>query len=101
MNPKIISEFQQLLGEKSVLHEPEHLALYEYDGALDRGRPDLVVFPTTTEQVSAIVRIANREKMPFHARGAGTGLSGGAIADQGGIMIAMARMKEVEIDAPN
>jgi glycolate oxidase len=100
-NSRLIREFEQLLGPRSVLHEPEHLALYEYDGALDRGRPDLVVFPTTTEHVSAIVRVANREKMPFHARGAGTGLSGGAIADQGGIMVAMARMKKIEIDAPN
>lgn len=101
MNPKLVGEFQQLLGAKSVLHEPEHLALYEYDGALDRGRPDLVVFPRSTQDVGAIVKIANRERMPFHVRGAGTGLSGGAIADQGGIMIAMARMKKCEIDAPN
>lgn len=101
MNPTLIHELEQLLGPKSVLHEPEHLAMYEYDGALDRGRPDLVVFPRTTQDISAVVRIANREKIPFHARGAGTGLSGGAIADQGGIMIAMTRMKKFEIDAAN
>ena len=53
------------------------------------------------EQVSAIVKVANREKIPFTARGAGTGLSGGTVADQGGIMLAMSRMKKIEIDAPN
>ncbi len=97
----LVRGFEQLLGPRSVLHEDQHLALYEYDGSIERGRPDLVVFPTTTAHVSAIVKIAKREKIPFHARGAGTGLSGGTVADQGGIMIAMARMKRIEIDAPN
>jgi glycolate oxidase len=98
---KLIREFERLLGPRSVLYTDEQLSLYEYDASIERGRPELVVFPRTTEHVSAIVRIANRERMPFQARGAGTGLSGGTVADQGGIMIAMARMKEIEIDAPN
>jgi glycolate dehydrogenase FAD-linked subunit len=98
---KLIREFEQILGPRSVLHTDEQLSLYEYDGSIERGRPDLVVFPRTTEHVRAIVKIANRERLPFQARGAGTGLSGGTVADQGGIMIAMARMKKIEIDAPN
>ncbi|MBI3914947.1 MAG: FAD-binding protein [Chloroflexi bacterium] len=98
---KLIREFESILGPESVLHLDQDLALYEYDGALDRGRPDVVVLPATTEQVVAIVRVAAREKIPFHARGAGTGLSGGAIADQGGIMLAMARMKKISIEADN
>ncbi|MGB8645209.1 MAG: FAD-linked oxidase C-terminal domain-containing protein [Anaerolineae bacterium] len=97
----LIREFERLLGPHSVLHTDEALSLYEYDGSIERGRPDLVVLPRTTQQVSAIVKIAVREKIPFQARGAGTGLSGGMVADQGGIMIAMARMKKIEIDAPN
>ncbi len=71
---RLIREFEQLLGPRSVLHEDQHLALYEYDGSIERGRPDLVVFPTTTAHVSAIVKIANREKIPFHARGAASWL---------------------------
>ncbi|MBI3740894.1 MAG: FAD-binding protein, partial [Chloroflexi bacterium] len=99
--PRLRREFEKILGPNSVLHHDQDLALYEYDGALDRGRPDFVVFPRTTQDVAHIVRVANREKIPFHARGAGTGLSGGAIADQGGIMIALARMKKIVIDAEN
>ncbi len=98
---KLIREFERLLGPRSVLSTDEQLSLYEYDGSIERGRPDLVVFPYTTDHVSVIVGIANRERIPFQARGAGTGLSGGTVADQGGIMIAMARMKGIEIDAPN
>ncbi len=98
---QLVREFEQLLGPKSVLHKDIDLALYEYDGALDRGRPDLVVFPRTTEDVAQIVRVAHREKIPVTPRGAGTGLSGGSVADQGGILIAMARMKKIEIDAEN
>jgi glycolate oxidase len=97
----LVREFEGLLGPRSVLFTDEQLSLYEYDGSIERGRPDLVVFPRTTEQVSAIVKVANRENIPFQARGAGTGLSGGTVADQGGIMIAMARMKEIEIDEAN
>ncbi len=98
---KLVREFEQLLGPRSVLHEPQDLALYEYDGSIERGRPDFVVFPRTAEQVSGIVKIANREGLPFQPRGAGTGLSGGTVADQGGITLAMSRMKKIEIDAPN
>jgi glycolate oxidase len=99
--PRLVREFEQLLGPRSVLHRDVDLALYEYDGSIERGRPDLVVFPRSAEQVSAIVRIANREGVPFQPRGAGTGLSGGTVADQGGIMLAMSRMRKIEIDAPN
>lgn len=99
--PNLARELEQLLGPRSVLFEDQDLALYEYDGSIERGRPDLVVFPRTTEHVSAIVRIANREVLPFQPRGAGTGLSGGTVADQGGITLAMSRMKRIDIDVPN
>src|SRR5512141_2467151 len=98
---KLVREFEQLLGPRSVLYAPQDLAWYEYDGSIERGRPDFVVFPRSAEQVSAIVKIANREGLPFQPRGAGTGLSGGTIADQGGITLAMSRMKKIEIDPPN
>lgn len=97
----LVRELEEVLGPRSVLWEDQDLALYEYDGSIERGRPDLVVFPRTAEQVSAVVKIANREALPFQPRGAGTGLSGGTVADQGGITIAMSRMKAIKIDAPN
>src|ERR1041384_5513484 len=92
----------KLLGPRSYLDRPEELTLYEDDGGVDKHQPDLVVFPKTTEQVAAIVRIAHEFGVPFVGRGAGTGLSGGAIPREGGIMIAFARMNRIlEIDLEN
>jgi glycolate oxidase len=76
--------------------------LYEYDGLSSLGQPDVVVFPRTTEHVVEIAKLAEREKVPVVARGAGTGLSGGAVATEGGIVIGFSRMKEIlEIDIEN
>src|SRR5918911_1741033 len=91
-----------LLGPRGYLDRPEDLTLYEYDGGVDKHRPDLVVFPRNTEDVSAIVKTAREFGVPFVGRGAGTGLSGGAIPREGGIMIAFARMNRIlEIDLEN
>src|SRR3974390_596554 len=101
-NPSIIPEMKRLLGASNVLDQPEDLILYEYDGSVEKGRPDLVVFPHTTAQVSQIVKVANRYQLPIVGRGAGTGLSGGALARSGGVMIVFARMNKIlEIDGPN
>src|SRR5690349_24323348 len=91
-----------VLGPRGCLHRAEDLTLYEYDGGVDKHRPDLVVFPRTTEDVVAIVRIAREYDVPFVGRGAGTGLSGGAIPLEGGLMIAFARMNRIlDIDLEN
>lgn len=88
-----------LLGPRGYLDKPEDLALYEYDGSVDKGRPDMVVFPRSREDVVAIVRIAAEHGVPLVGRGAGTGLSGGAIPRQGGLIVGFARMNRiVEID---
>ncbi len=85
-----------------MLHAPEDLLVYEYDATIERGLPEAVVLPDTAEQVAAAVRIARREGVPVTARGAGTGLSGGAIACEGGVVIATARLNRIlEIDAEN
>ena len=92
----------RLLGPRGYLDHPEDLALYEYDGGVDKHRPDLVVFPRSTEDVVAIVRAAAEYQVPFVGRGAGTGLSGGAIPREGGITVAFARMNRIlEIDLEN
>ncbi len=76
--------------------------LYEYDALSSLRQPDAVVFPTTTEQVVRLVKLAARENVPVVARGAGTGLSGGAVASEGGIVLSFARMREIlEIDLEN
>src|SRR5882757_3596319 len=102
MNSNLVREFENLLDTASVLYRPEDLLLYEYDGSVEKGRPNLVVFPTTTEQVSRIVKLAAEHHLPIVGRGAGTGLSGGALARTGGVMIVFARMNRIiELDAEN
>src|SRR5215469_6036562 len=102
MNAAIIAELQSFLGPGNVLHRPEDLALYEYDGSVDRARPELVVFPSSTGHVSRIVKLAAKQDIPIVGRGAGTGLSGGALARGGGIMVAFGRMNRIlEVDYEN
>ena len=102
MQPPLHQRVEQLLGPRGYLYKPEDLTLYEYDGGVDKSRPDLVVFPQSTADVVAIVKLAAEYNLPIVGRGAGTGLSGGAIARAGGIVISFARMNQIlEIDLPN
>jgi len=96
-------ELEAILGSGAVLSDPDELLVYESDGlTLFRALADFVVFPTSAEHVSAIVKLANREKLPFVARGAGTGLSGGCLPTEGGIVISLMRMNRVlEVDYDN
>ena len=91
-----------LLGPRGYLDRPEDLTLYEYDGSVDKHRPDLVVFPRSTEEVVAIVKITREHGVPIVGRGAGTGLSGGAIPREGGVLIGFSRMNKIlSIDLEN
>jgi len=91
-----------VVGPKGYLDKPEDLLLYEYDGSIDKSRPELVIFPRTTEDVVAIVKITNEFGIPIVGRGAGTGLSGGAIPRAGGVTIGFSRMNRIlEIDLEN
>src|ERR1700734_310841 len=102
MKPALLRDLKSLLGDASVLHRPEELLLYEYDGSVELARPNCVVFPRNTKDVVGIVHIANRHQTPIVGRGAGTGLSGGALARQGGILIVFSRMNRIlEVDAAN
>jgi glycolate oxidase len=96
-------ELETLVGAGGVLSEPDELLVYESDGlTLFRALADFVVFPTSAEQVAAVVRLANRENVPFVARGAGTGLSGGCLPAEGGLVISLMRMNRVlEVDYEN
>ncbi len=85
-----------------MLSQPGDLKLYEYDGGVDKSLPEVVVFPRTTEDVVALVKLAQRHNLAIVGRGAGTGLSGGAIARAGGMIISFARMNRIlEIDIEN
>lgn len=102
MPPAATEELIRLLGPRGVLHTAQDLSLYEYDGGVDKHVPEVVVFPRSTSDVVEIVRIGNRHNVPFIGRGAGTGLSGGAIPRSGGITVAFARMNRIlEIDLEN
>src|SRR5256712_4316077 len=94
---------EAIVGPGGVLSDPDELMVYESDGlTLFRALDDFVVFPTSAEHVSAIVKVPNRENLPFVARGAGTGLSGGCLPTEGGIVISLMRMNRVlEVDYDN
>ncbi|MFH0944038.1 MAG: FAD-linked oxidase C-terminal domain-containing protein [Planctomycetota bacterium] len=98
-----LSEFAQIVGAEHVLHTREETFVYECDGLTHaRSRPAAVVLPRTTDEVSRLVKVLVRERIPFVARGAGTGLSGGALCPHGGVTIETARMNRVlEVDAFN
>src|SRR6266700_4234420 len=103
LKPAIAAELRTILGAEGVIDKHEQLRTYESDGLTNfRVVPALVVLPTSTEQVQAVVRICHREHIPFVPRGSGTGLSGGALPTEGGIVISLARMKQIlKIDFPN
>ena len=95
-----VRELQLALGDGHVIAEPEQLLVYECDGLTGhRAIPELVVLPGSTEDVQDVVQACNRERVPFVARGAGTGLSGGATPLAGGVVVSLARMNRIlEID---
>lgn len=102
MDSRLLHGLKKLLGADGVLNKPEDLVLYEYDGSVEVARPDCVVFPRNTADVVEIVRLANRHRVPLVGRGAGTGLSGGALAREGGIVTSFARMNRIlEVDVEN
>jgi glycolate oxidase len=103
MNRHLLQTFRTIVGEGGVISSPEDLHTYECDGLTNfRVMPLAVLLPGDTQQVQAIVRICHRERIPFVARGSGTGLSGGALPVENGIVISLARMNRIlEVDLPN
>jgi glycolate oxidase subunit GlcD len=100
---QLVEELKNVLDEHRVLSEPDELLVYECDGlTYHKRRPRAVVFPQTTAEVSAVVKLLSRHSIPFVARGAGTGLSGGAVAEHNGVIIELARMNRLlKIDYEN
>jgi glycolate oxidase len=97
-----ISELEAALGKSNVISSAEDLIVFEYDGTIEKGQPQVVVFPSSAQDVAAAVKVARKYDLPVVPRGAGTGLSGGAVAAVGGVLIAMTRMKRVlEVDVEN
>ena len=101
-SPALIDELRRAVGDRNVLDAPEDRIAYEYDATIDSALPDVVVFPRTTAEVAAVVRAANAHAVPIVPRGSGTGLSGGAVAVRGGVVVVLTRMNRiVEVDVEN
>jgi len=103
MDARVIDELRAVVGHRGLIYDPAQLRTYECDGLTNfRVVPSAVVLPTSTEQVQDVLRICDRERIPFVARGAGTGLSGGALPVEGGIVISLQRLNRIlDIDLPN
>lgn len=102
MHSSLLPRLCAIVGPQNVITKAGDLSNYQYDGSADRAMPDIVVIPDTTEQVAAVVKACNEFACPYVARGAGTGLSGGAIPEAGGVVVSMARLCRIlEIDGPN
>src|SRR6478736_5532460 len=103
LSAAVLAEIRAVVGERQAITEPEQLRVYNCDGLTGwRAMPELVALPGSTAEVQGLVRICAREGLPFVARGAGTGLSGGALPVADGIVISLARMNRIlEVDLPS
>ncbi|EGK90700.1 glycolate oxidase subunit GlcD [Microcoleus vaginatus PCC 9802] len=99
----VIKEFEAVVGKNGVVQRREELIVYECDGlASYRQRPAMVVLPRTTEEVAQVVKICDRNSIPWVARGAGTGLSGGALPVENCVLIVTALMRKIlQVDLEN
>jgi glycolate oxidase len=102
LEKRILAELSTIVGPKHVLTSAEDLVCYSYDGTFVEGLPDAVVNPATTEEVAAVMKVADRESIPVIARGMGSGLAAASVPSTGGIVLGLTRMNRiVEIDAEN
>jgi glycolate oxidase len=99
----LIGRMEAALGQAAVISERDQLRTYECDGLTSyRSIPSLVVLPESAQQVQQVVRVCWEEGVPFVARGSGTGLSGGALPVEDGVLIVLSRMRRIlEIDLEN
>ena len=101
---RLIQACGTIVGRQGVITAPDELRVYECDALTfyRRSMPDLVVLSTSTQQVAALVRLCHDAGVPVVPRGAGTGLSGGAIPTAGGVIIVLTRMTRIlDVDPPN
>ena len=95
-------ELKAIVGEGRYFDNEEDLLLYSYDSFMVQGMPEVALLPVSTDEVSRIVKVASREKIPVTARGTGTNLTGGSIPTRGGIVLAFTKMNKIlDIDKVN
>ena len=96
MEPDIVARLKDIVGLENILTNKEDLYTYSYDGTSQWFHtPDVVVLPTTTQQISRILNLANEYKIPVTPRGSGTNVSGGSIPIKGGIVLCLTRMNKI------
>ena len=103
MNSAVLSQFRSIVGDDQVLDSAEDLSVYAYDAtATLRVAPACVLLPETAQQVAAILTVAHSQRLPVITRGSGTGLAGGAVPVEGGIVLCLVRMDRIiEVDEAN
>lgn len=102
MNEHVIQELTAIVGEDRATTKPEDLAVYSLDPYMVEHRPDIVLYPLSTDEVSSIMKVAHREAIPVTARGSGTNLAGETVPIKAGIVLAFSRMDAIlEIDGRN
>ena len=98
--PEVIAKLREIVGAENIIVDPEKIEPYGADAVKEKFPPEAVVFPETTEQIVAIMKLANEHLFPVTARGGGVGYTGGAVPVEGGIVIGTDRMKKIiEISA--
>jgi glycolate oxidase len=99
---KMVEEIERIVGKENVLATETDLFLYGYDASLVKSKPDCIVLPGSSEDVSKVVKFAHQHGIPVVARGSGTNLSGGTVPTKGGIVLHFSRMNRIlEIDVEN
>jgi len=96
--PSVVEELRRIVGRESVIDSANDLRIFERDASIEGALPDAVVLASTTAHVAAVIKVAAKHHIPVVPRGAGTGLSGGAVTIRGGIALQVTRMRRVEID---
>jgi glycolate oxidase len=98
-SPSVGKELRRIVGNEHVIDNPLDLRIFERDGSIEGAMPHAIVLPSSSEQVADVVFLAAKHRIPVVPRGAGTGLSGGAVTINGGIALQMSRMRRIiEID---
>ncbi|RKO65840.1 FAD-binding oxidoreductase [Desulfofundulus salinus] len=101
-NEKIIKQLIKLLGQEKVYSSLEDCLCYSYDGTFRTGVPSVVVRPSSTQEVASVMKLASQENIPVVPRGAGTGLSGGAVPVEGSVVIDLTSMNRIlKVDPAN
>ncbi len=102
LSPSLFKELKDIAGPGNITAEPEDLACYAYDSITRGASPDAVIYPGDTSQVSRIMALSTREKIPVTPRGSGSGMTGGSLPVSGGIVMVMTRFRKIlEIDTDN